>query len=65
LWDLFGIFFKNHPDLRRILTDYSFEGYPFRKDFPLIGITENLFLDVYGGLYLFPVMYSQKNRFFW
>ena len=40
VWDLFGIFFFNHPDLRRILTDYGFEGYPFRKDFPLSGFFE-------------------------
>jgi NADH-quinone oxidoreductase subunit C len=39
-FDLFGIFFRNHPDLRRILTDYGFVGHPFRKDFPLIGNVE-------------------------
>ncbi|MCJ7558481.1 MAG: NADH-quinone oxidoreductase subunit C [Gammaproteobacteria bacterium] len=39
-FDLFGILFKNHPDLRRILTDYGFIGHPFRKDFPLIGNVE-------------------------
>lgn len=39
-FDLFGIVFKNHPDLRRILTDYGFVGHPFRKDFPLIGNVE-------------------------
>lgn len=39
-FDLFGILFKNHPDLRRILTDYGFIGHPFRKDFPLIGHVE-------------------------
>lgn len=39
-FDLFGIFFENHPDLRRILTDYGFVGHPFRKDFPLIGEVE-------------------------
>ena len=37
---MFGIHFDNHPDLRRILTDYGFEGYPLRKDFPLTGYTE-------------------------
>jgi NADH dehydrogenase (ubiquinone) Fe-S protein 3 len=40
VFDLFGVFFKNHPDLRRILTDYGFEGHPMRKDFPLVGYTE-------------------------
>jgi NADH-quinone oxidoreductase subunit C len=39
-FDLFGVFFRNHPDLRRILTDYGFVGHPFRKDFPLIGNVE-------------------------
>lgn len=37
---MFGVFFSNHPDLRRILTDYGFEGHPFRKDFPLSGYVE-------------------------
>jgi len=37
---MFGICFQNHPDLRRILTDYGFEGFPLRKDFPLSGFTE-------------------------
>ena len=40
VWDLFGISFKNHPDLRRLLTDYGFSGYPLRKDFPLSGNVE-------------------------
>lgn len=40
VFDLFGIFFKGHPDLRRLLTDYGFVGHPFRKDFPLIGRVE-------------------------
>jgi NADH-quinone oxidoreductase subunit C len=39
-FDLFGIMFENHPDLRRILTDYGFVGHPFRKDFPMIGTVE-------------------------
>jgi len=37
IWDMFGIFFKYHPDLRRILTDYGFDGFPLRKDFPVCG----------------------------
>lgn len=40
IWDMYGVFFANHPDLRRILTDYGFEGHPFRKDFPLSGYVE-------------------------
>jgi NADH dehydrogenase (ubiquinone) Fe-S protein 3 len=40
IWDMYGIFFNNHPNLKRILTDYGFEGYPLRKDFPLSGYVE-------------------------
>lgn len=40
IWDLYGVFFTNHPDLRRILTDYGFEGHPQRRDFPLSGYVE-------------------------
>lgn len=42
IWDMFGVYFANHPDLRRILTDYGFEGHPFRRDFPLSGYVEVL-----------------------
>ena len=40
VWDMYGVYFSNHPDLRRILTDYGFEGHPFRRDFPLQGYVE-------------------------
>lgn len=40
IWDLYGVFFKNHSNLKRILTDYGFEGFPLRKDFPLSGFVE-------------------------
>lgn len=40
VWDLFGVYFSNHPDLRRILTDYGFEGFPLRKDFPITGFVQ-------------------------
>lgn len=40
VWDMYGVFFNNHPNLKRILTDYGFEGHPLRKDFPLTGYVE-------------------------
>jgi len=46
IWDMYGIFFKNHSNLKRILTDYGFEGYPLRKDFPLSGFVEMKYNDI-------------------
>ena len=64
VWDLFGIFFSNHPDLRRILTDYGFIGHPLRKDFPLSGYTELRYDEIQKCLICEPVMLSQKFRFY-
>jgi NADH-quinone oxidoreductase subunit C len=63
-WDMFGVFFLNHPDLRRILTDYGFEGYPLRKDFPLVGFLEASYDDEQKRVSLLPVKLSQAFRVF-
>lgn len=63
-WDLFGIYFENHPDLRRILTDYGFEGFPFRKDFPLTGYTEVRYDDEKKRVVYEPLEITQEFRFF-
>jgi NADH/F420H2 dehydrogenase subunit C len=64
IWDFFGIYFENHPDLRRILTDYGFEGFPLRKDFPLTGFVE-LRYDVFKKqVVVEPINLSQENREF-
>lgn len=64
IWDLFGIYFNNHPDLRRILTDYGFEGYPLRKDFPLMGFRELKYDNNKKIIVSEPVFFSQEFRFF-
>lgn len=64
VWDMFGIYFKNHPDLRRILTDYGFEGYPLRKDFPLMGHIEARYDTVKGKVVLEDVQIQQEFRNF-
>ena len=64
VWDLFGIFFYKHPDLRRILTDYGFDGFPLRKDFPLTGYVEVRYDDEKKRIVEEPVELSQEFRYF-
>ncbi len=64
VWDLFGIYFLKHPDLRRILTDYGFEGFPLRKDFPLYGFVELRYDDSEKCIVAEPVEFAQENRSF-
>ena len=64
VWDLFGVFFADHPDLRRILTDYGFEGHPLRKDFPLTGYVEVRYDDDLKRVVYEPVKLTQEFRSF-
>lgn len=64
VWDMFGIFFSGHVDLRRILTDYGFDGFPLRKDFPLSGYTEVRYDDSQKRVICEPLELAQEFRIF-
>ena len=64
VFDMYGIKFKDHPDLRRILTDYGFEGYPLRKDFPLTGHEEVRYSEDKKKVIYEPVILDQEYREF-
>jgi len=64
VFDMYGVKFKDHPDLRRILTDYGFEGYPLRKDFPLTGHTEVRYSEDKKKVISEPVKLEQNYRNF-
>lgn len=64
VWDLYGVFFSDHPDLRRLLTDYGFEGHAMRKDFPLTGYVEVRYDDEQKRVVYEPVKLTQEFRNF-
>lgn len=63
-WDMYGVFFFKHPDLRRLLTDYGFEGFPFRKDFPQSGYFQVQYNNIKKHIIYKPLNISQEYRFF-
>ncbi len=64
VWDMYGVFFSDHPDLRRILTDYGFDGHPQRRDFPLTGYVELRYDDEQRRVVYEPVKLTQEFRSF-
>ena len=64
IWDLYGVLFDGNPDLRRILTDYGFQGHPFRKDFPLTGYVELRYSETHKRVVYEPVKLAQEFRSF-
>ena len=63
-WDMYGVYFSDHPDLRRLLTDYGFQGHPMRKDFPLTGYVEVRYDDEQKRVVYEPVTLTQEFRTF-
>lgn len=63
VWDMFGLYFINHPDLRRILNDYNFEGFPLLKDFPVSGFYDLRYSEILKMITFEEIILTQQNRF--